>query len=217
MTTRTIGALFLGLALAACSYLPSAPAPAQTDAGTAGRSAPVDSHQPSAVPGSSYFLAPGDVLQISVWGEEKLDLEVLVLPSSQISFPLVGELSTRGKTPDTLRDEIRDRLKVYIPNAEVTVSVKAPLGHAYHVVGQVNKPGEIVNSRNITVMQALSIAGGVTPFADEGGIIVLRRTSDGEVSFPFPYKDVIRGRSLDQDIVLKPGDVIVVPTAGLLF
>ena len=98
----------------------------------------------------------------------------------------------------------------------MTVSVKAALGHTVSVIGQVTKPGEFIMSHGLTVMQALSQAGGLTPYADEGGVIVLRRALDGtETSIEVPYDDISRGKELTQDIVLNPGDVVVVPTTSL--
>jgi polysaccharide export outer membrane protein len=152
---------------------------------------------------SDYVLNPGDVLQVTVWKEEGMDREVLVLPDGSVSFPLAGTLQARGKTPAQLHD------------ASVSVSVKAALGNVVDVIGQVNKPGELVVGHRITVMQALSMAGGLTPYASEGKILILRVVDGKETAIPFPFDDVKRGQSLDKDIVLNPGDVVMVPSAGL--
>jgi len=164
---------------------------------------------------ADYTLNPGDVLQVTVWKEDGLDREVLVLPDGSISFPLVGTMSARGRTATQIQGEITDRLKKYIPDASVAVSVKAALGNVVDVIGQVNKPGELTLGHRITVMQALSMAGGLTPYASEERIIIIRQSDGKETSIQFPYDDVTRGKSLDKDIVLNPGDVIVVPSAGL--
>lgn len=168
------------------------------------------------VNGSEYKIIPGDVLQITVWKEEELNQEVLVLNDGTINFPLIGTIDAVGKTTAELQDTIKDKLSKLIPDASVTVAVKAALGHTVSVIGQVTKPGELVMGHDLTVMQALSQAGGLTPYADDGSIIILRRENGKETSIPFPYDDVIRGDDLDKDIVLRPGDVVVVPTAGLL-
>jgi len=170
---------------------------------------------PAPAADAPYTLTAGDVLQITVWKEDGMDREVMVLPDDTISFPLVGTILVRNKSTEDVRKEITSKLSSYIRDAVVTVAVKSPLGNAFNVIGQVNKPGELVVGRRTTVMQALSMAGGVTPYASHSDIIILRRTEGGEVSIPFPYDDVIRGRSLDRDIVLNPGDVVVVPAAGL--
>ena len=165
---------------------------------------------------SEYRIIPGDVLQINVWKEDGLDQEILVLPDGTITFRLAGTFSVRDMTPEAVQATIKDRLKQYIPDATVTVSVKAALGHTVSVIGQVTKPGEFIMGHGLTVMQALSQAGGLTPYADEGDVLVLRRNNEGvETSIAVPYDDISRGRHLDQDIVLEPGDVVVVPTTSL--
>ncbi len=165
---------------------------------------------------SNYTIHPGDVLQITVWKEESMDREVLVLPDGMITFPLIGSFIAKGMTPSTIQKVIKKKLEGIIPDASVTVFVKAPLGHSVSVIGQVAKSGEFVMGHNLTVMQVLSQAGGLTPYADESEIIVLRRDKNGkQMSTPFPYDDVVSGHNLDKDITLKPGDVVVVPTASL--
>ena len=164
---------------------------------------------------SDYKVRAGDVLQITVWKEDSLDRETLVLADGTITFPLIGSFMAQGMTLSTLQSTIKAKLKNLIPDASVTVLVKSPLGHTVNVIGQVAKPGELVMAHHLTVMQALSQAGGLTPYANEGRIIILRQSGGKEQSIPFPYSDIVAGRSLDQDIVLNPGDVIVVPTSGL--
>jgi polysaccharide export outer membrane protein len=164
----------------------------------------------------AYTIIPGDVLQVTVWKEDGLDREALVLPDGTINFPLIGSIAAQGKTPFELQTDTKDGLRKFIPDASVTVIVKAALGHTVSVIGQVTKPGEIVMGHRLTVMQALSQAGGLTPYASEGNIIILHRENGQEKSIPFPYDDVIEGKKLDKDIALSPGDVVVVPTAGAL-
>ncbi|MER2520903.1 MAG: polysaccharide biosynthesis/export family protein [Bdellovibrionales bacterium] len=163
-----------------------------------------------------FTIIAGDVLQITVWKEDGLDREVLVLQDGTITFPLIGTLSVQGKTPNDVQANVKEKLAKLIPEASVTVAVKAALGHTVNVIGQVVKPGEIVMGRRLTAIQALSQAGGLTPYASEGNIIVLRRNGSEETTIKIPYSDIIKGRKLDQDILLNPGDVVVVPTAGLL-
>ncbi|MDE1900880.1 MAG: polysaccharide biosynthesis/export family protein [Alphaproteobacteria bacterium] len=172
---------------------------------------------PEAASPSSYIILPGDVLQITVWKEDGLDRETLVLPDGSITFPLIGTIQAQGKSLADLRALIKKKLAQLIPDASVTVAVKAALGHTVNVIGQVTKPGEFVMGQHMTVMQALSQAGGLTPYASESGIIILRRSpGQPETSIPFPYDDVADGDDLDKDITLEPGDVVVVPTASLL-
>jgi len=165
---------------------------------------------------STYTIMPGDVLQVTVWKEEGLDQEELVLSDGTINFPLIGSVEAQGKTPAKLQEEIKTKLGKLVPDASVTVAIKAALGHTVSVIGQVNKPGELMMGHGLTVMQALSQVGGLTPYASEGGIIILHHENGEETSTRFPYRDVIEGDELDKDVVLHPGDVVVVPTAGLL-
>lgn len=164
---------------------------------------------------SEFKIRSGDVLQITVWKEEGMDHEVVVLPDGSVSFPLIGMVTVEGLTTEEATESIKEKLKRSIPDAAVSVIVKAPLGHTVNVIGQVTKPGEIVMGRRITVMQALSQAGGLTPYADDDSINILRKVDGKETSIDFPYDDVSRGRDLDKNIELQPGDVIVIPTAGL--
>jgi polysaccharide export outer membrane protein len=174
-----------------------------------GFAAPAAGQEP---PGGDYTVQPGDILEISVWKEVDLQREVLVRPDGRFSFPLAGEVDATGKTVGDLRDEIASSLQKYIPDLIVTVSVKSILGNKVYVLGQVNKPGEFVVNPRVDVMQALSMAGGTTPFAALNDIVVLRRDGNGsQRAIRFAYKDVERGRSLDQNIVLNSGDVVVVP------
>lgn len=161
--------------------------------------------------GEAYKIQPGDLLFISVWKEPELQKEVLVRPDGAISFPLSGEINSREKTVEELRIELASRLSRYIPDLVVTVSVLEINGNKVFVIGQVNNPGEFVVNPRVDVMQALSMAGGTTPFADLKNIRILRRTGDRQSALEFRYDDVIRGRNLDQNIILESGDVVVVP------
>jgi polysaccharide export outer membrane protein len=172
-------------------------------------------HGPARAADADYKLNPGDVLQVTVWKEDGLDREVLVLPDGTINFPLVGTLPARGKTAGELQAALKKGIEPMIHDAYVTVAVKAALGNVVDVIGQVNKPGELILSHRTTAMQALSMAGGLTPFASHSKIIILRREGDKEISIPFPYDDVSEGDSLDKDMALSPGDVIVVPNSSL--
>lgn len=166
---------------------------------------------------ADYKLNPGDVLQITVWKEEGLDRETLVLPDGTIAFPLVGTLKAAGKTASQVQDELKDGLQKSIPDAPVTVVVKDALGNVVDVIGQVTKPGEFVAGHPLTVMQALSMAGGLTPYASEKRISIVRHNRDGKdehLEFPY-YEDILDGKNLDKDIVLQPGDVVLVPASSL--
>lgn len=162
-------------------------------------------------PDTSYKILPGDLLQVSVWKEEDLQLELLVRPDGAISIPLAGEIPTGNKSVSDLQTDITLRLARFIKDPVVTVSVKQVLGNKIYVIGQVNNPGEFIVNPQVDVMQALSMAGGTTPFADLDNIRILRRIDSIQSALSFNYKDVIRGRNLEQNVMLKSGDVVVVP------
>ncbi len=161
--------------------------------------------------GTEYRIGPEDVLHISVWKEEDLDRMVLVRPDGGVSFPLVGDIQVSGRTPLEVQDEIRSRLARYVPDAEVTVSVDKISGYTVFVLGEVNKPGQFTLGRYVDVVQALTLAGGTTPYASERSIQILRRQDGREVTYRFDYRDIERGRDLEQNIILQSGDVVVVP------
>jgi polysaccharide export outer membrane protein len=180
----------------------------------AATTANADDLQPATVPAAAlggYLVQPGDVLTVTVWKETDLTGDVLVRPDFGLSFPLVGDVDARGRTVDQLREEITSRLTRYIPSPVVTVAAKAVAGNHIYVVGRVQKPGEYPMARDVDVMQALSLAGGATPFAAVNDIIILRRLSAGQIVLHFQYNDVARGQDLRQNIVLQPGDTVVVP------
>jgi len=162
-------------------------------------------------PDDGYLLRPGDTLIVSVWKETDLQGEVLIRPDGGISFALAGELKAAGHTVGELTSMLESRVRKYIPDAVVTVSVKTVSGNRIYVIGKVNRPGDFPLSGPMDVMQALSLAGGTTPFADTNGIRVLRRSGDHQTSIAFRYGDIAHGRKLNQNILLQSGDTVVVP------
>jgi polysaccharide export outer membrane protein len=159
----------------------------------------------------SYIVQPGDSLLVTVWKEQELQGEVLVRPDGGLSFPLAGDIKAAGHTVDEIRKVLQTRLTKYIPDPVVTVAVKAATGSRFFVVGKVNRPGDFLLIRPMDVMQALSLAGGATPYADVNGIRILRRDGGRQLVFRFRYDDVRRGRDLSQNILLRSGDTVVVP------
>jgi polysaccharide biosynthesis/export protein len=158
-----------------------------------------------------YRLQPGDVVTISVWKEKDLETEALVRPDGGLSFPLVGDVDAAGRTIEDVRAILAQRLKPFIPDPVVTVAVKLIGGNHIYVIGKVNKPGDFPFSTPVDVMQALSMAGGATPFASLNDIVILRRQNGKERVLRFRYGDVMRGRSLAENVVLESGDTVVVP------
>ena len=163
------------------------------------------------VSGGDYLIGPEDTLEIDVWKEKDLQKEVLVRPDGWITFPLVGNIEAKGKTAQQLQDEMTEWLRQYIPNPVVTVSVKKISSYKIYVIGRVNKPGDYVVGHYIDVLQALTLAGGLTPFAEEKKIKVVRKKNGKETILPFDYSAVKKGKRMEQNINLMSGDVIIVP------
>ena len=168
----------------------------------------------SQVPGidpATYRVGAEDVLEISVWREEDLKKEVPVRPDGYISYPLIGEVQVAGKTVVEIREEVARRLEKFIPEPAVSVAIRKVGSQHIYVIGKVSKPGDFPVGRYVDVLQALSMAGGLTPFADANNIRVMRRDGERQVFLPFEYDRVVRGQKLEQNIELRAGDVIVVP------
>jgi polysaccharide export outer membrane protein len=166
----------------------------------------------AAPPDATYTVKPGDLLQVAVWKEPELQGPVLIQPDGRFSFPLAGQIDANGKTAAQLQQEISSRLGHFISDPVVTVSITQVNGNKVYVLGQVQKPGVFVVNPSVDVMQAISMAGGTTPFAALGAIKILRHTAGGnQVALSFNYNDVAHGNDLAQNITLQAGDVVVVP------
>lgn len=161
---------------------------------------------------AAYRLNPGDRLEITVWHEENMHSEVVVLPDGSVSFPLVGHVPAARKTTEELAALLRERLGKYIPSPEINIRLLAAEGNTIFVLGEVTRPGAIVMTKPMDVMQALSMAGGLTQFAHKNSIRILRREADGHSqTLDFEYGDVEDGENMEQNILLQSGDTIVVP------
>lgn len=172
---------------------------------------------PDAAPAAEdgYALNPGDVLEVSVWKEEGMEREVLVLPDGTISFPLAGHIQAAGMSAQQVEKILADRLRKFFKDAAISVSVKSVTGNKIFVIGQVQRSGAFLAAQPIDVIQALSLAGGFTPFAAEDEIRILRREGGKQTALTFDYSDVEKGRNLKSNILLKSGDVVIVPTEGI--
>jgi polysaccharide export outer membrane protein len=171
----------------------------------------IQSPLPAEAAVQEYTISAEDVLEVSVWKEADLQREVVVRPDGGITFPLVGEMEAAGKTPRQLELDITQRLEAYIPDAVVTVSVIQLRGLRIYVTGKVRSPGQYEVGRYIDILQAITLAGGLTPFADDSDIRVLRREDGRETVFKFNYGQVEKGKNLEQNIVLQADDIVVVP------
>lgn len=160
---------------------------------------------------SDYIVGAGDVLEITVWKDETLSTIVTVLPDGKISIPLIGEYTAMGKPVKQIRREIKKRIAKYMPKPEVTVSIKQVNSMWIYVIGKVINAGRFHLNGNINVLQALSMAGGLTPFADSEEIKIVRESKAKTLIFNFNFKDVARGQNLSSNIHLQKGDVVIVP------
>jgi len=209
MTAGIQGGLLLGLVASTGLLLGLAPRTlAQTTVES--KSAPATATGLGSDP-SSYRVGPEDVLEISVWREDTLRKEVLVRPDGGVSYPLIGDVRAAGRTVQEIREEITKRLDQYIPDPVVSVTIVKTGSQRVYVIGKVAKPGDYSAGRYVDVLQALSMAGGLTAFADSGNIRVMRREGDRQIVFPFEYGAVVRGQKLEENIQLRAGDVVVVP------
>ncbi len=189
--------VFVGAAFAAqeqkndSSKSAPAPTPATTDA--------------------SYVIGAQDVLSIDVWKNQEISRSVPVRPDGKISLPLLNDVQAAGLTPMQLQNNLREALKKFISDPQVTVIVTQINSQRIYVLGEVAHPGAFPMLPHMTVLQALSTAGGFNQFAKESGVYVLRTENGKQVTMPFNYKEVVRGKRADQNIELKPGDTVVVP------
>jgi polysaccharide export outer membrane protein len=162
-------------------------------------------------PEKDYIIGPGDVLDISVWKVEELTKTVTVLPDGKIAFPLVGQLAAAGKTVDAFSRELEKKLSRFVPDVNLSVLVQQVNSMIVYVIGRVNNPGRFVLNANANVLQALAMAGGLNPFAEGGKIKIFREQEKSTEIIRFNYDKVVKGRELIQNIMLRRGDVIVVP------
>ncbi len=171
----------------------------------------VPANDPQADAGK-YLLAPGDLLEITVWKEEGLQQQqVLVAPDGNITFPFAGTIMAAGKPISALQATISDKMSAYIADPVINIKLLQNSGNTIFVIGKVNRPGQFPANRRIDVMQALSLAGGLTVFADDNSIKVLRRVGNEIKVFPFDYGYVVDGEHLEQNIILEAGDTVTVP------
>jgi polysaccharide biosynthesis/export protein len=215
-----ITALILMLCLSLGSYgqqAPIAPPPAREQPKTAPPSAagsdkdktPSD-HGPGAgeaVDSNRYKIGPADILSIRVWNEEKFSGPVAVHQDGKITLPLVGDVEAGGLTPVEVQETVAKALTKYVVKPLVTVTVQEVQSKKYYLDGEVNHPGEYALAIPTTILEAISRAGGLQEFANTKKIYVLRGTE----RLPFNYKDVLRGKHMEQNIRVEPGDHIVVP------
>jgi polysaccharide export outer membrane protein len=179
---------------------------------TAPASAQNGAADPSAItPPADYVVGPEDVLGIVFWRERDLSADVIVRPDGKISLPLLNDIQVSGLTPDQVRERVITRAREFVDDPTATVVVKQINSRKVFITGNVERPGPFPLIQSTTVLQLLAMAGGLREFADASSIVVVRTEGGRQVTFPFNYNDVKNRRNLAQNIVLKPGDTIIVP------
>jgi len=169
-----------------------------------------------AIPPTEFLIGPEDVLVVTVWRNQELSKEVIVRPDGKISLPLLGDITAAGLTAQALSKQVADGLVEFMATPTVSVQVKEINSYHIFAVGEVGKPGKIVLKSFTSVLQGISYAGGFTTFASRNNVHVLRNVKNGQgetkqVMIPVPYQDIVQGKNLEANIILKAGDVIVVP------
>ena len=205
---RTFTTIAVALSLGA-SLLAQATPPKPTAANGAKPAAPVI---PTGVtPPPDYVIGPDDVLTIVFWRDKDMSSDVSVRPDGKISLPLVNEVQAAGLTPEQLRVQVTEAAAKLIEDPTVTIVVKAINSRRVFVTGNVGKPSVYPLSAPTTVLQMIATAGGILEYAKAKDIRIMRTENGKSVSFKFNYKDVSQGKKLEQNILLKPGDTIIVP------
>jgi polysaccharide export outer membrane protein len=209
-----------GLAIFALAILTPSSAPAQQNSEKAqksnqvlvARTAPVANAVPySVTPNANYVIGAEDLLDISVWKEPELTRTVPVRPDGKISLPLLNDIQAAGETPTQLSAQLAENLKRYVTDPQVTVIVTAINSQRIYLLGEVTRAGAYPLLPGMTVLQAISSAGGLTQYAHLQKIYVLREGDAGQTRLPFNYKEFLKGTNPEQNVALKVGDTIVVP------
>jgi len=170
-----------------------------------------------AVPGPTvaveegFIIGPEDVLGVVVWREADVSGDVTVRPDGMITLPLIGDVKAAGLAPQQLADRVQTALREFITDASVTVVVRQMNSRKVFITGEVAKPGAYPLLSTMTVMQLIAVAGGLNEFAEGKSISVMRTEGGQTKTLPFDYKNVANGKKPGQNIVLKPGDTVVVP------
>jgi polysaccharide biosynthesis/export protein len=200
------GAALLAQTTTANLKSPEAAAPAKP----ADTPAPADAKLPQIVP-SEYIVGEADVLRVNVWKEPEVSQTVVVRTDGNISLPLINEVKVSGMTPLQIQNAIAEKLKGFLNNPQVTVTVMEIRSKRAFITGEVARPGGYSLNAQTTVLQLIAQAGGFTPFAKRDSIVVLRTEEGKPVRLKFKYKEVVQGKNTEQNISLHPGDTVVVP------
>jgi polysaccharide export outer membrane protein len=158
-----------------------------------------------------YVIGAEDVLSIVFWREADMSAEVTVRPDGRISLPLINEVTAAGLTPDQLRDHLMEVAKKFVKDPAVTVVVRTINSRKIFITGNVARPGAYLLPGRMTVLQLIAMSGGILEYADTKRIVVMRTEESGSKAYPFNYNEIRKGKNLQQNIELKPGDTVIVP------
>ena len=158
-----------------------------------------------------YVIGADDVLSIVYWKDKDMSADAKVRPDGRIALPLINEVQAAGLTPAQLHEKLIEESKKYMEDANITVVVREINSRKAFITGEVYKPGPYPLTQPTTVMQLIAMAGGLREYANSKKIVIMRTENGKPIRLPFNYKDIIEGKNLTQNIVLKPGDTVVVP------
>lgn len=212
MNTRTIVLALLSVSALLCHAQTQETAQGPDPAAAGSTSAPAASPaaSPSRVAPEKYIIGPSDTLTVTVWKEPTLTGSLLVRPDGMISMPLLGDVHAAGLTPLQLGDRITERLKRFVQDPNVTVVINQIHSKMVYMLGQIGRPGPLEMTSDMTLLQAIASAGGVSVYANTKKMYILRNESGKQTKIPVHYKDALKG-DFTKNLMLKPGDTIVVP------
>lgn len=160
---------------------------------------------------NKYIIGLGDILDISIWNEPDISRTVFVRLDGKISLPLIGGIQAHGQSPETLSQHLQEQFSKFITEPSVSVILKASKSKRYYILGQIKMPGEFAIEYPITVLQAIARSGGFLEWAKKSRILIVRQDDDSEKIITFNYDTLIKGENLKQNILIKPGDTIIIP------
>jgi polysaccharide export outer membrane protein len=179
--------------------------PEQTQQASAGNPAPAATVVP---PG--YVIGADDLLSIRFWADTQLSADVVVRPDGKISVPLLNDVQAAGLTPEQLNATLEKAASKYIAEPDATVIVREVRSRKVYVLGQVARPNPVALNTDMNVLQVLTAVGGLLEYADKGDIVIVRTENGRERRFKFNYNDVVKGKNTQQNILLQPGDTVIV-------
>jgi polysaccharide export outer membrane protein len=157
-----------------------------------------------------YVIGTDDLLSVVFWRDKDLSADVVVRPDGKISLPMLNDIQAAGFTPEQLSVVVKGTARKYIVDADATVIVKEVRSRKVFVIGEVGKPGPVLLTSEMNVLQLIAEAGGFLEHANRSNVVIVRKENGHEQRLKFNYKDVVKGKKVEQNILLQPGDTILV-------